>query len=112
MRRFEPEEVGLHMVLSNVTEANLWHPDWDLHKTVINRDGIRFFTLDPFKMTQVVYRDAATHDLIKSDWFYVDVGNDGIAVRGLHRARQVLNDTMLLYSRLCLELFAKQEKKQ
>jgi len=103
MRRFCPDEVGLYIDLTGVPEHKKWIPDWHLHRSIILRDGIRFFTLDPFSITQVVYRDAETHEKIKSDWFYVNAGNGGHCVLGLDMARLVLDNTMILYSKLCIE---------
>ena len=85
------EVIGIsrYLDLAGCEIGDLMLPDLDQHRRWIDEDGISFFNLPPYSMTQMVSPSSG-----KSNWFYVDTGQDGHAILGFDKARMVLLQTM------------------
>lgn len=81
-------EIDRHIDLTGIAGDDLWCPDIANYQEYVDVRGIVYFNLPPYSMTQMV----TAQD--KLDWFYVDTGSDGHAVRTFDLARKVLEQTM------------------
>ena len=80
--------ISRYLDISNVEQDDLLLPDAEQHKRWVEEDGISLFNLPPYSMTQLVILGK------KRDFFYVDTGEDGHAVRTFDKAKMVLEQSM------------------
>lgn len=78
----------LHIDSTGVEQEDLWRPNSKERLKYIDNDGILIFVLPPYIMTQMVIGS------IKTAWYYINIGDDGIAIRGFTQAKMVLEQTM------------------
>ena len=80
--------ISRYLDISNVEQQDLLLPSAGEHLLWVERNGISLFNLPPYSMTQLVVEGK------KIDWFYVDTGEDGHAVRTFSQAKMVLEQTI------------------
>lgn len=81
-------EIDRYVDLTGVHLNDLLCPNLAQHQVGITTYGTVLFSLPPYSLTQM------GTDQGKSDWFYVDTGGDGHAIRGFDKAKMVLEQTM------------------
>ena len=81
--------------LSGVPDDHRWCPEMKWHRPMVDENGINIFTLDQYIMTQMVLID--DDQVIKLDWYYVDAGADGHAIKTFDLAKKVLLQTMKMH---------------
>ena len=84
--------ISLYLDLVGIDEDDLLLPGVEDHRRWVDENGISIFNLPPYSMTQVIIAGN------KTDWFYVDTGQDGHCVRHFHQAKKVLEQTMRMHS--------------
>lgn len=82
--------------LTGVPKDARWCPEMKYHTPMVEDNGIVIFSLGEYSMTQLAIED---NGQIKLDWFYVDVGTDGHAIRGFDLAKKVLLQTMKMHQK-------------
>ena len=87
----KPIGISLYLDLTGVDQDNLIVPGASDQRRWVEENGISIFSLPPYSMTQLVIAGN------KTDWFYVDTGEDGHGVRSFHRAKMVLEQTMKMH---------------
>ena len=83
--------ISLYLDLTGVDQDDLIIPGQNDHNRWVEENGVSIFNLPPYSITQLIIAGN------KTDWFYVDTGQDGHGVRTFHKAKMVLEQTMKMH---------------